>query len=58
MGCQSPPSITMTPLIRLPGAAAGSTVYRSPATWAKRPAPSSYWLAPFSSAATTSAPVS
>ena len=58
MGFQSPSAITITSLIRLPGSAAGSTVYFSPATCEKRPALSSYWLAPFSKAVTTSAPFS
>ena len=34
-----------------------SKEYFRPATWAKRPPPSSSWLVPFSSAATTSLPV-
>ena len=39
------------------GGAFGSQLKRSPATCGKRPAPSSTWLTPFSSAATMPAPV-
>ena len=52
IGAQASPSCTCTSRTRLPGGAAGSQVKRSPANCGNRPAASSTWLTPFSSAAT------
>jgi hypothetical protein len=57
IGTQVPSSLTSTDWIRPSfDATEGSKLKRRPATWAKRPPPSSIWLTPFSSEATMSAP--